>query len=471
MNVLQAGDKRVRAVGFWAFPLALFLAVGLSACASIPRRQAVPETVPEQFSTTGDEALEERWWESVGDTTLNRLIEQALADNLTLKGAYARLAQAEATARKQGAALFPGIDIQGSASRIEQSDDGPTRRDFTNLSVGAVASYEIDLWGRVRSLSAAAALDWESSREDLQAAAISLAAQVASTYYQLVEQQQQLQVLADQLELNEQVLELVTLRFRRGQVKATEVLRQRQLVESTRGEMALTAGRRAVFAHALSILLGRPPDEVVVDETGRFTTLPPSPDTGLPADLVQRRPDVRRAFLALLAADRRAAAAVAARFPRISLSAQGSTSGEEAGDLFHNWMGNLAANLLLPLFDAGERKAEVDRSQATAAERLYAYEQTVLVALREVEDALIQEARQRDYLDNLEAQLALLREVVARTRDNYTSGAATYLQVLDALRTHQQLERSALLARRQLVGLRVDLYRALGGGWEMFPAN
>ena len=437
----------------------------------MPRRQAVPETVPEQFSTTGGEALAERWWESVGDMTLSRLIEQALADNLTLKGVYARLVQAEAIARKQGAALFPGIDIQGSASRTEQSDNGPTRRDFTNLSVGAAASYEVDLWGRVRSLSAAAALDREGSREDLQAAAISLAAQVASTYYQLVEEHQQLQVLADQLELNKQVLELVTLRFRRGQVKATEVLRQRQLVESTRGEMALTAGRRAVFAHALNILLGRPPGEVAVAETSRFAALPPAPDMGLPADLVQRRPDVRRAFLALLAADRRTAAAVAARFPRLSLSAQGSTSGEDAGDLFHNWMGNLAANLMLPLFDAGERKAEVDRSRAVATERLHAYEQTVLVALREVEDALVQEARQREYLDHLEAQLALLREVVARTRDSYTSGAASYLQVLDALRTHQQLERSALSAYRQLVGLRVDLYRALGGGWEMLSAN
>ena len=458
-------------VRFWAFPLVLFIAVGLSACASTPQRQVVPETVPEQFSMLGGEALAERWWEGVGDTTLSRLIEQALADSPTLKGAYARLAQAEATARRQGAALFPGIDLQGSASRTEQSDDGPTRRDFTNLSIGVAASYEVDLWGRVRSLSAAAALDREGSREDLQAAAISLAAQVASTYYQLVEQQQHLQVLAEQLELNEQVLELVTLRFRRGQVRATEVLRQRQLVEATRGEMALTAGRRAVFAHALSVLLGRPPGEEMVAETGRFAPLQPSPETGLPANLVQRRPDVRRAFLALLAADRRAAAAVAARFPRISLSAQSSTSGEGAGDLFHNWMGNLAANLLLPLFDAGERKAEVERSRAVGAERLHAYEQTVLIALREVEDTLVQEARQREYLDNLEAQLTLLRELVARTRDNYTSGAASYLQVLDALRTHQQLERSALSARRQLVGLRVDLYRALGGGWEMFPAN
>jgi NodT family efflux transporter outer membrane factor (OMF) lipoprotein len=450
----------------------LLLTAGLSACASAPHREPVPTTVPDQFSSTGVDRLADRWWHSLGDTTLSRLIEQALADNLTLKVAYARLDQASATARRQKAGRFPSIDLQASASRTEQSDDSPTRRDFTNLSAGAAASYEVDLWGRLKSLSDAAALDREGSREDLKTAAISLSAQVASVHYQLVEQRAQLQVLAAQLQLNEQVLELVTLRFRRGQVKATDVLRQRQLVESTRGEMSLTRSRRAVFEHALAILLGRPPGEAVVDSsTGRFVPLPPPPQTGLPADLIQRRPDIRRAYLALLAADRRAAAAVAARFPRISLSAQSSTSGAEVGDLFDNWMANLAANLMMPLFDAGDRKAEVDRSRAVATERLYSYGQTVLAALGEVEDALVQEHHQREYLDNLESQLSLTRDLVARARDSYTSGATTYLQVLDALRTNQQLERSVLSAKRQLIGLRIDLYRTLGGGWEMPSLN
>ena len=449
------------------FVVLLLLAAGLAACASTTPREPVPPAVPERFSSTGPDSLAGRWWQSLGDATLNRLVEQALADNLTLKGAYARLAQAEASARRAGAARFPSVDLQGAASRTEQSDDSPTRRDVTNLSVGAAASYELDLWGRLGSLSAAAALDREASREDLKTAAITLSAQVASVYYQLVEQRAQLRVLAAQLELNEQVLELVTLRFRRGQVKATDVLRQRQLVESTRGEMSLTRSRQAVFEHDLDILRGRPPGQTGTDRAPEgFAPLPPLPQTGLPADLVRRRPDIRRAYLALLAADRRAAAAVAARFPRISLSAQGSTSGAEAGDLFHNWMANLAANLVMPLFDAGERGAEVDRSRAVTRERLHAYEQTVLTALAEVEDALVQERHQREYLDNLESQLSLTRDLVVRARDNYINGASSYLQVLDGLRTNQQLERSVLSATRQLVGLRVDLHRALGGGWQ-----
>ena len=454
-----------------ALAVAALAAVTMGSCASVPRRGAVPANVPERFSRTGVDALPDRWWQSVEDTTLSRLIEQALSDNLTLKGAYARLAQAEAAARRDGAARFPSIDVQGSVTRTERGGSGgsaPSGSEGTVLSAGAAASYELDLWGRVGSLSKAAELDRQGSREDLKTAAMSLSAQVALTYYQLVEQVAQLELLARQLDLNEQVLEMVTFRFRQGQVGAGDVLRQRQLAESTRGEVSLAESRRAVLEHALTVLLGLPPGGTVADAwPGEFPALPPPPETGVPADLVRRRPDIRKAYLALLAADRRTAAAVAARFPRISLSAQGSTSGENAGELFQTWVANLAANLVMPLFDAGNRAAEADRRRAVAAERLHAYEQAVLTSLGEVEDALIQESRQREYLGHLEYQLEMSQEVVRRAQDSYTGGAYTYLQVLDALRTHQQLERTVLSAKRQLIGLRVDLCRALGGGWEI----
>ena len=455
--------------------VAAIMAVSAWSCAPVPRRAAVPAAVPERFSQEGGDTLPDRWWQSIEDTTLNRLVEQALSDNLTLKGAYARLAQAEATARRDGAARVPSISIQGSATRTERTESagsGPSGPEGVVLSVGAAASYELDLWGRVGSLSKAAALDRQGSREDLKAAAMSVSAQVALTYYQLVEQVAQLELLARQLELNEQVLELVTFRFRQGRVGASDVLRQRQLAASTQGEVSLAASRRSVLEHALAVLLGLAPrDTVVTVWPETFPALSPTPETGVPADLIQRRPDIRKAYASLLSADRRTAAAVAARFPRISLSAQGSTSGENTGELFQTWVANLAANLVMPLFDAGNRAAEADRWRAVASERLYAYQRVVLVSLGEVEDALVREKRQREYVELLERQLAMSEEVMRRARDSYTSGAATYLQVLDALRTHQQLERSVLSARRQLIGHRVDLCRALGGGWEIAASD
>lgn len=444
----------------------VLMPVMLASCASVPRRGPVTDAVPSAFSASGEMSVKPRWWLSLQDTTLNRLMDQALGDNLSLKGAFARLAQAEAMARRERASRFPSLDAQAGATRVNRSDAGPGIQEGNTLTVSGAASYELDIWGRVRSLSDAAALDYQGRAEDLDAAALTLSAQVALTYYQLVEQQAQLTLLADQLASNEQVLELVTLRFRRGRVSATDVLRQRQSAESFRGQISLASGRRAALEHALAVLLGRGPREKVLSaDAYMFAPLPPLPETGVPADLIRQRPDTRRAFLSLQAADRRAAAAVAARFPRISLSGQVSTSGESSGDLFHNWVTNLGANLLLPLFDAGRRKAEVDRSQALTTELLHTYEQIVLNALREVEDALVQEQRQHQYLTSLESQLSMSQKVIDRTRDNFTSGAATYLQVLDALRTHQQLERSVLTGRRGLLSNRIELYRALGGGF------
>ena len=452
--------------------LLLAAAVSLGACASLPHRQSLLPVVPEAFTAGGDVPVAEQWWQVTGDSTLAGLIDAALSNSPGLQVAYARLAQAEAVTRREGATLFPSLTLQGGASRTEQSDDGPTRRDFTHLSSGAAASYELDLWGRLGSLREAATLDREASREDLRTAAITLSAQVAATWYQLVEQRTQLRVLAEQLELNEQTLELVTLRFRRGQAGATDVLRQRQLVESTRGDMAVARSRRDVLVHGLALLLGEAPGPWIPPGSGDgLATLPPLPATGLPADLVQRRPDVARAYLALLAADQRAAAAVAARFPRLSLSGQVSTSGEETGDLFHNWLTNLAANLALPVVDGGQRRADAARARAAAAERLHLYEQVVLGAIAEVESGLAQERQQSVYLTSLKLQLDLSQQVIERTRDSYTSGAAPYLQVLDVLRTHQRLERTVLTAERQLATLRIDLYRALAGGWDMPDAD
>lgn len=462
-----------RQEGRWLRRLALLTtASSLVACASVPHRQSVLSVVPAAFTDRGGTPAADQWWQATGDSTLAGLIDAALSGNPGLQVAYARLAQAEASARRERATLFPSLTLQGAASRTEQSDDGPTRRDFTNLSSGAAASYELDLWGRLGSLREAAALDREASREDLRTAAITLSAQVATTWYQLAEQGTQLRVLNEQLVLNEQTLELVTLHFRRGQTSATDVLRQQQLVEATRGEMAVAESRRDVLTHSLALLLGEAPGTWVAPHSGDgLAMLPPMPATGLPADLVQRRPDVARAYLALLAADQRVAAAVAARFPRLSLSGQVSTSGEEVGDLFHNWLSNLAANLALPVIDGGQRRADVARAEAVAAERLHSYEQVVLGAIAEVESGLAQESQQSTYLMSLMAQLDLSRQVIERTRDSYTSGAAPYLQVLDVMRTHQKLERTVLTAARQLSTLRIDLYRALAGGWDMPEAD
>jgi NodT family efflux transporter outer membrane factor (OMF) lipoprotein len=438
----------------------------LLACASQTREVRPPFEVPAQFSVSGTEVLPDKWWRSFEDHELDSLMDQALTGNLSLKGAWDRLVQAQAVARQAGADLYPTVDMEAGASRLTIREDGATEH-RNSLSLGLVAGYELDLWGRIRAGRDAAELDLRASREDLTTAALTLTAQVASVWYRLAEQYGQKRLLDEQTDTNEQVLKVVTLRFRRGQAGAADVLRQRQLVESKRGETYQVEAAIKVLEHQLAVLLGQPPTQPVAEPTAGVKELRPLPQAGLPADLIQRRPDVLSAYYGVFAADRRVAAAIADRFPRISLGAEVSSSGQHSGDLFHNWINTLAVNLIGPVVDGGWREQEVARTRAAASEKLRAYGQTVLDALKEVEDALALEKRQHKYIRSLDKQLELSGQAVERVRDRYTKGAEDYLRFLDALLTHQQLQRARLSAGLEIIQDRIDLCRALGGGWQL----
>jgi NodT family efflux transporter outer membrane factor (OMF) lipoprotein len=451
--------------------LALALLMGAS-CSTVPATVKPPVSPPARFTVSGQTPLPDRWWRSFRDPALEELVDRALAENLTLRSAWDRLAQAEAVARKAGAALWPAMDGAAGAARVLERNAAVGDTTYrTALSLGLVAGYELDLWGRIRSTRDAAALDARATQDQLRAAALTLSARVAATWYELVEQHGQIRLLDEQIRTNEEILELVTLRFRRGLSRAADVLQQRQLVEARRGDRVAAESRAAVLAHQLAILLGRPPAESVAEPVPRLPTLPPLPDTGLPVELIQRRPDIREAFHEVLAADRRAAAAVAERFPRVSLAANVNTTGPAVRDLFDNWMATMAANLVAPLFDAGARRAEVDRARAVVSERLNGYGQRILDALVEVEDALVQERKQEELIGSLARQLEISGQVIERTRDSYLAGTVDYLRVLDALLTHQVLQRQHLQAQRQQLEFRINLCRALGGGWEMPRPN
>ena len=236
--------------GLW-LTCVLLLVTG---CTTVPVRDPVAITMPAEFSGSGADLLPEHWWESFGDAVLDRLIEQALAQNFSLQSVWARLDQAAAVERIARAELYPSLDVDGSAGRSwSHNSRGTTTNTY---SVGAMAGYEFDLWGRIDSSSEAATLDRQASEAELTAAAISLSAEVASTWYQLVEQYGQQALVSSQLETNTRVLELITLRFRRGKVGATDVLQQRQLAESNRGELANVQSLIGVLEHRLAILLG-----------------------------------------------------------------------------------------------------------------------------------------------------------------------------------------------------------------------
>lgn len=436
----------------------LLLAVLITGCSSQPR---ITENTPElasAFSRSGSLQPSNQWWHAFDDAELNRLMAQALDGNLSLKASYQRLLQARAAADRQAAGLFPTLDANLGADRRESESSSTDR-----FSAGLSASYEVDLWGRVQSLSQAESQRALASEADYEAAAISLSGEIASYWFELVEQQAQRALAQQQLEVNRNLLTVIETSFSAGQAGAADVLRQRQLVSSSEEQLTNLAGDISVLQNQLTVLLGRAPIRDSFPDKEMLPELPPLPDTGVPGELVQRRPDVQQAWRLVQAADRDLAAAISNRFPRLSLEASVSDEAANAGELFDDWLVTLAGNLLLPVIDGGERRAAVTSAEAGLQERVQEYRQTVLVAIQEVEDALARERQLQERLASLERQIELSDASYQQLRRRYLNGAVSYTDVLGALRDQQDLQRTRLTARRQLLNYRVALYRALAG--------
>jgi|25_taG_2_1085351.scaffolds.fasta_scaffold01834_3 NodT family efflux transporter outer membrane factor (OMF) lipoprotein len=433
----------------------------LTGCAA---RQEAPEPpqatlkLPEAFTRAGIPTVSARWWQSFDDEQLNHLVARALEGNFSLQASFQRLRQARAVAQRQGASLFPSLDATAGAQR--QESDAVTSETF---SAGLSASYELDLWGRFQSLTRAEQLRASATFADYQAAAVSLSGEVANVWFQLVEQRAQYGLARSQLETNSNVLKVIESRFAMGLSGSADVLRQRQLVSASRERLSNIKGEIAVLEHQLAVLLGRSPGQpnLPVDDT--LPALPPLPETGVPAQLVQRRPDLRQAWRLVKAADEELAAAISNRFPRVSIEASVTTQASDASDLFDNWLSTLAGNMLVPLVDGGALRAEVRRSRAVLEERLQQYRQAALTAIQEVEDALAREQQQRRRIQSLENQLQLADTTYLQLRTQYLNGAVSYIEVLTALKEKQDLQRTILLTRQQLLNVRVALYRALAG--------
>ncbi len=442
----------------------LLALAAMTGCTHPTVEVAPPLATPTAFSATGAAPTPDNWWAAFQDEQLDELIDQAMRENFSLRVAWDRLDQARALAAKSEAPLWPSLDGSGGASRTAVQSP-MTRKPTTGLSLGLQAAYEVDLWGRVRSTHDADLLDIRASEDDIRAAAITLAAQVAQTWYALAEQRGQLTLLGQQLKTNQDYLEIITLKFRRGQVSATDVLQQRQLVETTRGGRALVESNIAVLKNLLAVLVGRPPESFSPAHLATLPEIPALPQTGIPAEWLRRRPDVRSAERRVQSADQRVAAAIADQFPRLGISLRAETSAEAVRNLFDNWLASIAANIAGPLIDGGRRRAEIERTKAVVSERINAYGQVVLASLAEVEDAIAQEARQGEYVKSLRLQLGLADQATKQTLDNYTKGTMDFTRYLTTLLAYQRLQRTHLGARRQLVQFRVDLYRSLAGGW------
>lgn len=436
------------------------VAVGLLGCVSEMETTAPPVDAREHFSDSGTQDVPDPWWTAFKNDSLNAVVDSATVSNFSLRTAWQRLQAAEAVVDRESGALLPDLEASGQAqvSRSESELEGGETFDLGLSSV-----YEVDLWGRIRSRVEAEQFRADATAADYQAAVLSVSAEVVRVWYQLAETQSQLRLIDQQVETNVKVLNLLENRFETGQIRRGDILRQEQLVEATREQRTIVESRAQVLNHQLAVLLGRSPQAEVEVQPDTLPDLPPLPETGVPMELVQRRPDVRSAFLQLKAADRDLASAISNQYPRLTLSASASTAADNAENLFETWVYSFAGNLLAPIFRGGELRAEVDRTDAVKQQRMYEYAQTTLTAFREVEDALVREQKQRERIRQVEEQVDLARQAYEQLRTQYLNGTTDYLDVLTALDEVQQLRRDLLSAQRTLVEDRIALYRALAG--------
>ncbi len=410
--------------------------------------------------------LSELWWVDLGDPYLDAVIESALTNNFTLSAAYERIAEARAIAGIESAARSPMLDGEAGLSLSDGGDtDGQSE-----ITLGLVAAYEIDLWDRIRSRIRVEELEASATAADYQAAAVSLSAEIAQAVYGHAEASLQLALLESQLQTNSDVLTVIEERFAIGQSRSADVLRQRQLVEATLEQQITTRSSIEVLEHQILELLGIPAQaETSMEFPTELPQLPPLPDVGIPAALLARRPDVRAALLRLESADADVAAAVADQYPRLNLGAAVSVAAENPSGLFDAWLASISAQLVAPLIDGGRRSQEVARSVAVRRQRVAEYGDAVLISFREVEDAIALERNQAQRIRSLEKQLGFASSTSAQLRNQYLNGAADFIDVLVSLRDEQELERSVLSARLEQIQLRISLYRAIAGGFMHTP--
>lgn len=409
------------------------------------------------------------WWTVYGDPILDGLVPSALAENLDVVAAVARIEEFDADLREANAALFPEIDLGASAARSRSSGAvaSPTPIRLSNdLRVALSTSFEIDFWGRLRRLLESARAQVLATHYAKDVVTLSLAGLTTQTYFSLRSLDAQIAATAETLATRDEYLRLVRRRVDAGLSSGLDLAQAQGARSDAAALLKDLARQRALAEHLLGTLTGRLDLTLPPGDLARLP-VPPTPPTGLPSTLLERRPDIRQAEENLVAANAQIGVAKAALLPRISLT--GDLGGESTalGSLLSSggriW--SVGFGLALPIFTAGRLSAEVDATTARQKQALAAYQKSIQTAFREVSDALTNVSQTAGAETDLQASVDAARDALRLSGERYASGYSPYLDVLDAQRTLNTSQLALIRNRQALLSASVDLMKALGGGW------
>jgi NodT family efflux transporter outer membrane factor (OMF) lipoprotein len=459
------------------------LAMLLAGCAVGPRYVRPLAPLPPSYKEAvapaeGWKVLEPRddsargsWWRLFDDPELAALESRIEVSSQALKAAEARFRQARALVRSERSALLPTVQGGASATRTRLSGDRPFSASAragtsTDIVLSADASYEVDVWGRVRRAVEARRADAEASAADLEAVRLSLTAELAVDYFELRSLDAEKTLLQTTAWGYEKALELTQNRYRGGIASQVDVAQAEAQLQATRAQAIDTGVRRSQMEHAIATLVGEPASafSLLVDATER--TAPRVPP-GVPSELLERRPDVAAAERRVAAASARIGVAQAAYFPAVTLSAAGGSESTAVDALLSGpsavW--SIAGRALEMVFDGGRRRAASQQARAAYDESVAAYRQTVLASVQEVEDQLAALAVLEAELTTQDSAVAAARRSLELSTNRYKGGIVSYLEVISAQSTVLTDERAAVDLRRRHRTASLLLIKAIGGGW------
>ena len=451
------------------------------ACTSVgkdyspPNVAALPTQWQDAQPTGASNASAElgEWWQRLGDPVLDDLIARSAQGSLDLREALSRLNEARALRGISAADRFPTLDAKASYERRGESDNTPFGGfvpDNGTYTVGFDATWELDLWGRVRRTVEAADADLAASVEDLRDVAVTVAAETAINYVELRAFQRRVAIARENVLRQQQTLELVRGRFEAGLVGESDVAQARTNVESTRSRVpALEVGVRAA-ENRLAVLIGQPPGALreLLESAAPIPVPPLEVAVGVPADLLRRRADVRRAERVVAAEHARIGVAQGDLYPRLTLTGELGLAATDISDLTDSASSffGLGPSLRWNIFDAGRLRNRVNAQDARAEQAMLRWERTVLVALEETENAMTAFVREQTRRASLLEAASQAQLAVQLARTQYKEGLSDFQTVLVAERAVAELEDDLATSESSIATNFVVLYKALGGGWE-----
>jgi NodT family efflux transporter outer membrane factor (OMF) lipoprotein len=431
------------------------------------------------ISVTQEPADVARWWTTLNDPELDRLVREAIDANLDLRLAALRLREARAR-RAAITGQYPDINVAGDYSRQRISE---TAQPFASVEPGVLpfefdlwqagfdASWEIDVFGGTRRAIEAASADLAAGAEDQRDVLVSVVAEVARNYVELRGYQRQIEITQRNLETQRQTADVTRNQQQQGVATQLDVSRATAQASATEAEIPALENGQWQAIHRIAVLLGRQPGDLSAELSAPAPIPVPSAEpigVGVPSELLRRRPDIRRAEREIAAATARVGVAVADLFPRFTLNATAGVESSETHTLFEypSCYFNLMPGVSLPLFDAGRRRAEIELRRARQEQSLVRYQQTVLRALSETEDAIVGLQTEQRRTASLRDSVAAYQEASELALDQYKQGLTDFLTVLEAQRNLYEQQNALARSEQAVTTDLIALYKSLGGGWE-----